>query len=260
MKKVYTLILCFTYAFLTYAINPSKQYSYTPEKLDLVYEEIMLKTDDGTNINVWHLPSTTIKRPLIISQSDAGNMGDWLYLGMYLQAYGIDVWMYDYRGFGKSSDFSINRNQLYYTEYVLDLSAVVNYVYQQTSMEPALMGISMGTIIVNEYLSNTTHKINNLILDGFVNDPTIWKERLQNNGKYIVLPQETKFSKKAYKRKNILYLVASDDKYSFLQDIPHRKSSKVTIKEFKSEHISSFMKYPKEYSREIQLFMAEHDN
>ena len=71
-------------------------------------------------------------------------MGDWVHLGRFLQLYGIDVWLYDYRGFGASSDFSIERNQLFHTEFVSDLSAVSNYVYYRTGKVPYLMGISMG--------------------------------------------------------------------------------------------------------------------
>ena len=110
-------------------------YSYTPDKLDLTYEEFKVKTDDGFTLNVWHLPSEGDGAPVIISQSDAGNMGDWLYLGLYLQAYGLDVWMYDYRGFGQSDDFAIVQNQLFHMEFVKDLDAVAKYVYQKTDKE-----------------------------------------------------------------------------------------------------------------------------
>lgn len=78
---------------------------------------------------------------LIISQSDAGNMGDWLYLGLYLQAYGLDVWMYDYRGFGESEDFTIVQNQLFHLEFIDDLAAVCEHVHTKTGKAPVLMGM-----------------------------------------------------------------------------------------------------------------------
>lgn len=105
------------------AINPQREYSVPIEERGKNFEELQVETTDGFKINVWHLPSEN-GTPLIISESDAGNMGDWVHLGRFLQLYGIDVWLYDYRGFGASSDFSIERNQLFHTEFVSDLSAV----------------------------------------------------------------------------------------------------------------------------------------
>ena len=102
----------------SYAINPERIYSNTPAKMQLEHEVLHIETKDGLSLNVWHLPSADPGTPIIISQSDAGNMGDWLYLGLYLQAYGLDVWMYDYRGFGESEDFPIVQNQLFHLEFI----------------------------------------------------------------------------------------------------------------------------------------------
>lgn len=86
-KKIAVVILLgMTLTFQAYAIKPTRVYSYTPDKMELTYEEFKVKTEDGASLNVWHLPSEGEGTPVIISQPDAGNMGDWLYLGLYLQA------------------------------------------------------------------------------------------------------------------------------------------------------------------------------
>lgn len=121
MKRTAIIFFLTLNIFNLAAIRPDRVYSYTPDKLNLSYEELKIATDDGLSINVWHLPADGEGTPVIISQSDAGNMGDWLYLGLYLQAYGLDVWMYDYRGFGQSDDFAIVKAQLFHTEFVKDL-------------------------------------------------------------------------------------------------------------------------------------------
>lgn len=89
------------------AINPQREYSVPIEERGKNFEELQVETTDGFKINVWHLPSEN-GTPLIISESDAGNMGDCVHLGRFLQLYGIDVWLYDYRGFGASSDSPSN--------------------------------------------------------------------------------------------------------------------------------------------------------
>jgi pimeloyl-ACP methyl ester carboxylesterase len=186
MKRTLILSILILNAITLAAIKPNRVYSYTPDKLDLTYEEFKVKTDDGFTLNVWHLPSEGDGTPVIISQSDAGNMGDWLYLGLYLQAYGLDVWMYDYRGFGQSDDFAIVQNQLFHMEFVKDLEAVAKYVYQKTGKSPALLGISMGTIIVNEYLRVADILVSKVVFDGYVADPKSWNDKLAGKGKQVI--------------------------------------------------------------------------
>ena len=145
MKKIVIIsIFLFVSIINAHAIKPSKAYNQTPKILGLKYEEIKIHTSDSAIINVWHLPSDSLSSPIIIAESDAGNMGDWLYLGLFLQAFGHDVWMFDYRGFGESSDFKIPANQLFCNEFITDLQSVVDYVYDKTSFSPILMGLSMG--------------------------------------------------------------------------------------------------------------------
>lgn len=258
MKRLLLIISLIIYSYEIGAINPSRTYKANPNSFDLDYEEFLITTADGASINVWHLPSTGLNTPVIISESDAGNMGDWIYLGMYLQAYGLDVWMYDYRGFGASSEFEINHQYLYYTEFSNDLSAVVDYVEESTGKVPVLMGLSMGTIIIQEYLGRSKHPIKLVIYDGYVHNPSIWVNRLSHKGKKVLLPKgyEQWKDKKLLKA---LYIVANQDDYSFETDIPKWASKRNKIVVFESQHISSFFKYPKEYSEAVQLFVAEHE-
>ena len=237
------------------AIKPNRVYSYTPDKLDLTYEEFKVKTDDGFTLNVWHLPSEGDGAPVIISQSDAGNMGDWLYLGLYLQAYGLDVWMYDYRGFGQSDDFAIMQNQLFHTEFVQDLEAVAEYTYLKTGKSPALLGISMGTIIVNEYLRIAAIPVYKVVFDGYVADPSAWIDKLEANGKKVTLPDGYKNRKYRQKNHDALFIVSEKDAYSTLSDIPKAGKGKQVIKTFDCEHISGFFRYPEEYTTVIVDFL-----
>lgn len=240
----------------SYAIKPNRVYSYTPDKLKLTYEEITVNTVDGTSLNVWHLPSEEEGRPIIISQSDAGNMGDWLYLGLYLQAYGLDVWMYDYRGFGQSDDFAFVQDQLFHMEFVTDLDAVAEYVYQKTGKAPALMGLSMGTIIVNEFLQRTDIPIVKVIFDGYVASPKEWIERLAANGKTVTLPKGYRSRKYRLGKVESLFIVSEKDTYSTLSDIPKGQPDR-NIKTFDCEHTSGFFRFPGEYTTGVVSFIDE---
>ena len=255
MKRIALIFIIMMSSIASYAINPTRTYSNTPVKMELEHEVLRIETKDGMSLNVWHLPSSETGTPIIISQSDAGNMGDWLYLGLYLQAYGLDVWMYDYRGFGESEDFNIIQNQLFHIEFTEDLAAICDYAYSKTGKVPVLMGISMGTIIVNEYLRIADIPVSKVIFDGYVSDPKAWNDKLAANGKTVTLPAGYKNRKYRQKNKDTLFIVAEKDQYSTLVDIPKGKNDIQQVKIFDCEHISGFFKYPVEYTDTIVSFL-----
>ena len=86
MKPIFALICILLGVAPAFAIKPEKTYRYTPEQFSMEYEKLKIETCDGATLNVWHLPSEETGIPVIISQSDAGNMGYWLYMGAYFQA------------------------------------------------------------------------------------------------------------------------------------------------------------------------------
>lgn len=255
MNRIILLIFTLLIGLQSYAIKPTRTYSNTPVKMELEHEVLRIETKDGISLNVWHLPSSETGTPIIISQSDAGNMGDWLYLGLYLQAYGLDVWMYDYRGFGNSEDFNIIQNQLFHIEFTEDLAAICDYVYSKTGKVPALMGISMGTIIVNEYIRKADIPVSHLLFDGYVADPQKRIDKLAENGKVVMLPKGYKNREYKQKNRNTLFIVAEKDQYSTVADIPKGNADMQQVKVFDCEHISGFFKYPVEYTELIVSFL-----
>jgi len=71
MKRTLIISILILNAITLDAIKPNRVYSYTPDKLDLTYEEFKVKTDDGYALNVWHLPSEGDGAP-VGSQGKAG--------------------------------------------------------------------------------------------------------------------------------------------------------------------------------------------
>ena len=226
MKPIFALICILLGVAPAFAIKSEKTYRYTPEQFSMEYEELKIDTSDGATLNVWHLPSEETGIPVIISQSDAGNMGYWLYMGAYFQA-------------------------------CADLAAVAGYVYKKTSAAPVLLGLSMGTIIINEYLKDTDIPVTHVIYDGYAGNPAEWVNKLKANGKDVKLPDGYLPGKHKNRRLKTLYIVGLKDGYSSVSDIPFRKSKKTTVKTFDSGHISSFNQYPEEYTVEILNFLID---
>ena len=168
------LILVFSFT-AARAINPQKEYTYTPKDFGLEYVEDSVVTSDGYRINIWNLPGTEENgRSVLIACADAGNMGQWLGIGATLCFLGYDVWMFDYRGFGGSQDFATDRDMLYHSEYLRDFGVVLEHVAVLRDRPVDVLAFSMGTIMVGEHLRQYPGRkslIRSCVMDGFISDP-----------------------------------------------------------------------------------------
>lgn len=240
-----------------FAIKPLYSYRVTPKSFNIKYNEYLISSIDNYKINIWQIPSTkATKGTIVISYGDSGNMGEWCSLGIALCNEGYDVWMYDYRGFGKSSPFNIDNKKLYYTEFVIDLETVIKFIDQQDAVYPImLLGLSMGTI-VNDLLLQRNYNnrnISGVVCDGYIVNVNTTLKRLQELGKCVSLPDYSTIDTNRKIRKiPRLIIQASEDILCLKEDYKNIKKSKnVIYKEFKCNHINSFFKYPSEYITSI---------
>jgi fermentation-respiration switch protein FrsA (DUF1100 family) len=85
---------------------PSREIEATPEALGLEFREVLLLTSDGTRIHGWFLPASPRRSPaftVLFCHGNAGNISGRLDRAMALQRrLGVDVFLFDYRGFGRS--------------------------------------------------------------------------------------------------------------------------------------------------------------
>src|SRR5262249_41066216 len=69
----------------------------------LPFENIYFNSADGTRLHGWLIPSKESGRVFIISHGNAGNIGDRWEMGEFVnRSFQSSVFMYDYRGYGKS--------------------------------------------------------------------------------------------------------------------------------------------------------------
>ena len=270
MKKN-TLILCCFFALFcsAYAIKPVREYAVTPEMYGLTSETKHLQTADLFNIIAWHIfPASEEKKDIsiIISSSDAGNMGNWLEIAGYLALSGFDIWLYDYRGFGESSDFPIDDNMLYYEEFVKDLAIVVETVKNANPQNKiCLLGYSLGTLINMKYLIGNQHDVDFCIGDGHVYSPNIVAERLnENSDKVFTLPQTNApdFNwHNFYENFPIPMMLfhGSEDIVCADEDVKLLKTQveNLTIIPYTGKHLWSYMILQNDYIQHIESFLLK---
>ena len=138
-----------------HAIIPDTVYIRKPESMGLIYKNLEVITNDGYKIETWFFPAQSplsegelrdlngnrrtyetqdeTKRPtIIVCNGDAGNMSYFqLYLAKSWTSRGFNVVTFDWRGFGKSSPFAMDRNYLCYTEMLEDYRAVIRKTSEQ---------------------------------------------------------------------------------------------------------------------------------
>ncbi|WP_166263224.1 alpha/beta hydrolase [Marinobacter caseinilyticus] len=80
----------------------------TPDRLNLAYEDVHLKTDDGETLHGWWLPAVvppeeTARGQVYFLHGNAQNISSHLLNVAWLPARGYNVFLIDYRGYGQST-------------------------------------------------------------------------------------------------------------------------------------------------------------
>jgi len=81
---------------------PTRGYPTTPSDLGLDFEDLTLKTGDGVSIAAWFVPHADPKGTVIFCHGNAGNISDRLDSVKLLHNMGVNVLIFDYRGYGRS--------------------------------------------------------------------------------------------------------------------------------------------------------------
>lgn len=83
--------------------QPSKQADDAWQPPGLAYEDVAFNSADGTKLHGWYCPVDDAKTTVLFAHGNAGNLTDRWYLAKKLNdVCGVNVMLFDYRGYGKS--------------------------------------------------------------------------------------------------------------------------------------------------------------
>lgn len=120
---------------------PGREIAATPAAVGLPYEETVLTTEDGVSLSAWWVPATQARATVVHFHGNAGNIGDRLELLQIFNALGLNVLLFDYRGYGKSTG-SPSEDGVY-----RDAQAVWRHLTRERGLAPeqiVLHGQSLG--------------------------------------------------------------------------------------------------------------------
>jgi fermentation-respiration switch protein FrsA (DUF1100 family) len=123
---------------------PNKNLEYSPGLINLGFEDIYLQTLDNFKIHGWFIPNKNAKYTLLFFHGNAGNIGHRLDKIKLLYDIGLNIFIIDYRGYGKSQG-SPSEKGLY-----LDAKAARGYLVNNRNITPdniILYGESLGAAV-----------------------------------------------------------------------------------------------------------------
>ena len=81
---------------------PVRNLSATPTDWGFDYDDVTLKTTDGTKLHGWYIPYAGADRVLLFFHGNAGNMSHRGESVDIFHRLGLNIFIFDYRGYGKS--------------------------------------------------------------------------------------------------------------------------------------------------------------
>ena len=81
-----------------------------PQSIGLEYESIILKSSDETELHAWYIPKKGAKITLLFLHGNAGNISHRLDSIKIFNSLGMNVFIFDYRGYGHSKGSANEQN------------------------------------------------------------------------------------------------------------------------------------------------------
>ena len=130
-----------------FVFHPVRQFATVPSQWDLDYEEIEFETQDKTRLHGWFFPIKGDPPTILFCHGNAGNISHRLENVKLLLDRGLQIFIFDYRGYGKSrgnpSEAGLYRDGL----------AAYDFLAKQKGVQPqkiVLFGRSLGAAVAIE--------------------------------------------------------------------------------------------------------------
>ena len=124
---------------------PSRSMVVSPSVIDLPWEDVYFKAKDGVTLNAWFVKKSNASSTLIFAHGNAGNISDRLFKIKFFHDLGLNVFIFDYRGYGKS-DGKPSEAGVY-----LDAQAAYDYLQARGDVDMGriiLYGASIGGVVM----------------------------------------------------------------------------------------------------------------
>jgi fermentation-respiration switch protein FrsA (DUF1100 family) len=142
---------------------PAREMEVLPAVFGLAYEEIVFKTADNLILNGWFLPQQVARYNVLFCHGNAGNISHRLEKLKFFHDLGCNVFIFDYRGYGKSQGAPSEKG-LY-----RDVEAAYRYLLQRKIAPETIIGYgeSLGGAVIIDLAFR--YRLAGLIIDSSFN-------------------------------------------------------------------------------------------
>ena len=249
---------------------PVHEIDSTPDTHGLNYEDVTLTTSDGIHINGWFLPAP---QPAITSHvssvtghgspitvlffhGNAGNISHRLEKLEILRDLGVDTFIIDYRGYGRSQG-NPNEDGTY-----RDARAAYEYLTQARNREPRLLvvyGESLGSAVAAEVASKV--EVGGLILEeAFTSVADVGQKMFPFLPvRWIVRNKYDTLSKMPHIHAPLLILHSRDDEFFDMrhaQRLLAAANEPKQLIELRGGHNDAFLVSAEAYRHGLQVFLG----
>lgn len=137
---------------LYYPDLPGRELEATPAAVGLAYQEVALQTSDGVRLHAWFIPAGNPRATVLFCHGNAGNISHRLDSIRLLHSLGLQVLIFDYRGYGNSEGRPSEAGTY------RDVDAAWHYLREIRGLPEAgiiLFGRSLGAAVAADLASRT---------------------------------------------------------------------------------------------------------
>ena len=134
---------------------PSREIGMTPDKIGLAFEDVSIDTDDGIRLSGWFIPHESGENVILFCHGNAGNISHRLDSIRIFHELGLSTFIFDYRGYGRSTGKPSERGT------GKDTEAAWRYLVEERGIDPEriiIFGRSLGGAIAAQLAMKHTPK------------------------------------------------------------------------------------------------------
>jgi len=235
---------------------PFREIEYFPQAIGLAYEDIYFATEDSKKINAWFIPAKNPGYTILFFHGNAGNISHRLEKIKIFNDLGLNVFIIDYRGYGKSEGRPSEAG-LY-----LDAKAAYAYLIGKLKIKPSsviVYGESLGGAVALN-LSNQVEVRAVITEETFSSMRDIAKDIYPFFPSFLISGKFNSLSK--IEKLNIPKLIihSEDDemiRFTHAQKLYNAAREPKTLAVINGSHNSAFIDSEKAYKNHINEFIKE---
>ena len=141
----YLILAGFLFIFQSrYIYFPERTLSADPSSIGLRFESISFETADGVKLSGWFIPTESARGMILFLHGNAGNISHRLDSIQIFHQLGLDVFIFDYRGYGQSQGKPSEKGTY------KDAEAAWRYLVEERQVSPdeiIVFGRSLGAAV-----------------------------------------------------------------------------------------------------------------